>query len=72
MLTHAPPRAQVDADALWRAIDAARHAGCREEALQVAEKKLADITTPSWWQRAAEPAPVESSQQPGECLSCGA
>ena len=65
MLTHAPPRAQVDADALWRAIDAARHAGCREEALQVAEKKLADITTPSWWQRAAEPAPVESSGAQG-------
>ena len=55
----------MDADALWRAIDAARHAGCREEALQVAEKKLADITTPSWWQRAAEPAPVESTGAQG-------
>ena len=52
---------QVDADTLWRAIDAARHAGCREEALQPADKKLADITTPSWWQRAVESAPVESS-----------
>ena len=52
---------QVDADTLWRAIDAARHAGCREEALQPADKKLADITTPSWWQRADESAPVESS-----------
>ena len=53
--------AKVDADTLWRAIDAARHAGCREEALQPADKKLADITTPSWWQRADESAPVESS-----------
>ena len=31
----------------------------------MAEKKLADITTPSWWQRAAEPAPVESSGAQG-------
>ena len=41
----------MDADALWRAIDAARLAGCREGALQLADKKLADITTPNWWQR---------------------
>ena len=52
-------------DALWRAIDAARDAGCREGALQPADKKLADITTPSWWQRAAESAPVESSGPQG-------
>ena len=42
----------MDPDALWRAIDAARDAGCREGALQPADKKLADITTPNWWQRA--------------------
>ena len=47
-----PLPTQVDADALWRAIDAAREAGCREAALQPADKKLADITAPHWWQRA--------------------
>ena len=44
--------AKVDADALWRAIDDARQAGVREEALQVAEKKLAEVTKPRWWEKA--------------------
>ena len=38
----------------WRpfAIDDARQAGVREEALQVAEKKLAEVTKPRWWEKA--------------------